>query len=1031
MSSTDKNSKLFPRGSEWRVWDLHIHTPASFQWEGEKFSGVEVHDAKLVDAMIEAMNTAEPAVFAIMDYWTFDGWFKLQKRLKEPDAPKLLKTVFPGIELRITGPDGMRLNVHALFSDEIAEQHLRDFKSALRLELTSRALSNDALMEYAQTAADDKLKNHGVTQELLRTDSAKALAVGQKIAELTRESYLEAVQSIPDSQAVVYMPFSTSDGLSEVDSISHYAFAQSLFLNSTIFETRNADIRAAFIGTETPGNKKWFNSFQQALDHRPRLAVAGSDAHKFLKGASKSGTQAYGEFPSGKVTWIKANPTWRGLKQAIREPAKRSFIGEIPPKLTKVSNNKTFYIRGVTVKKDVGLPKTGQWLDGCDIEFNHDLVAIIGNKGSGKSALADIIALLGQSGQSDHFSFLRKDRFRGKVGEPAKHFEGELSWHAGEPSIMRLSENPTAEQVELVRYIPQGRFESLCNDHVSGKTNEFEEELRSVIFAHVSKPDRLGTNNFHELSEKLEEQVRAELDERRKELSALNDKISEMELQLHPTVREKISLQQKLVEQQFDEHFKNKPDDPAVPSDALNEGQIAATNRIVEIDTALSNLELREVTVSQFEEKISVKIQFVRSLKNKISRLQSYYNDFLISSEEEALELKLSVEQKVKLDAETSWLLKRDEKYSKLLKGYTDEQKSIGGEKDILNVERDSKSNELDEPLREYQHGLLAVKTWLGKQSEIIGSKSDPDSQIGLSYRMQSLEQLPEKLTELKLRRLGITKKIFSCLNEQRGVRENLFEPLQKIIQNNELIREGYQLRFQAKIDAATNLFSSQLFDLVKQSSGVLRGEESSYEAIREEFEKHLLNSEQGAANLVTGLCDLLERAAKGSGEAPFGVSSILRKDRRASSVYDHIFGLRFIEPKYTLLFQDTSIEHLSPGQRGSLLLIFYLLVDDGRNPIVLDQPEENLDNQTIVSLLVPVLNEAKKNRQIFMVTHNPNLAVVCDAEQIVYAEFDRKQGSTIRYHSGAIEDSSLNSTVVDVLEGTKVAFDNRGGKYF
>lgn len=105
-------------------------------------------------------------------------------------------------------------------------------------------------------------------------------------------------------------------------------------------------------------------------------------------------------------------------------------------------------------------------------------------------------------------------------------------------------------------------------------------------------------------------------------------------------------------------------------------------------------------------------------------------------------------------------------------------------------------------------------------------------------------------------------------------------------------------------------------------------------------------------------------------------------------------------------------------------------MLPNAGNPIVLDQPEENLDNETVVSLLVPVLNEAKKTRQIVMVTHNPNLAVVCDAEQIVHATFDRKSFSTLSYRSGSIEDGIINRVVVDVLEGTKVAFNNRGQKY-
>ncbi|MBN1089276.1 hypothetical protein [Pantoea sp. 1B4] len=64
------------------------------------------------------------------------------------------------------------------------------------------------------------------------------------------------------------------------------------------------------------------------------------------------------------------------------------------------------------------------------------------------------------------------------------------------------------------------------------------------------------------------------------------------------------------------------------------------------------------------------------------------------------------------------------------------------------------------------------------------------------------------------------------------------------------------------------------------------------------------------------------------------------------------------------------------------------------------------------------------------MVTHNPNLAVVCDAEQIIHCELDRKNGHNITYTSGAIECNVINNKVVNVLEGTMPAFDNRRAKY-
>ncbi|MGZ3323541.1 MAG: TrlF family ATPase, partial [Xanthobacteraceae bacterium] len=281
-----------------------------------------------------------------------------------------------------------------------------------------------------------------------------------------------------------------------------------------------------------------------------------------------------------------------------------------------------------------------------------------------------------------------------------------------------------------------------------------------------------------------------------------------------------------------------------------------------------------------------------------------------------------------------------------------------------------------------------------------------------------------------RVSRREITSQIFAVLEEQRAAREALFVPLQRLIQSNSLIRDDYKLQFQAKLLGLPDAIATNLFGAIKQSIGELRGEDESFAAIRSRFEKYGFENAADATGFAEDIASLLtESAEKTTSNVP-GIRALMRKDKEPAEVYNYIFGLQYLEPKYTLLFQDAQIEQLSPGQRGALLLIFYLLVDKGRNPIVLDQPEENLDNETVVSLLVPVLNEAKKSRQIIMVTHNPNLAVVCDAEQIIQATFDRKNGARISYQSGSIEDGLMNRAVVDVLEGTKIAFDNRGQKY-
>ena len=146
--------------------------------------------------MIEALNTAEPAVFALMDYWTFDGWFALKKRLEEIGATALKKQVFPGIELRLAAPTKCRLNAHVLFSDAIEDQVLRDFKSTLEVEIINRPLSDHSLVELARKVGEDKLKLHGFKKSEVDSDQKVALRAGSTIAEIKCESYKAAIEKV-------------------------------------------------------------------------------------------------------------------------------------------------------------------------------------------------------------------------------------------------------------------------------------------------------------------------------------------------------------------------------------------------------------------------------------------------------------------------------------------------------------------------------------------------------------------------------------------------------------------------------------------------------------------------------------------------------------------------------------------------------------------------------------------------------------------------------------------------------------------
>lgn len=1022
----------FQRGSEWRQWDLHIHTPASFHWKGKKF---DVNpDAQsnrvLVDEMIAALNAAAPSVFALMDYWTFDGWFALQRRLKETGSPRLLKRVFPGIELRLVAPMDARLNAHVLFSDEIEAQALVDFKAALTIEFVDRPLSNASLVLLARKASEDKLQHHGFKKHDVDSTESIALLAGSTIAEINCDSYKRAIDAVPGGHALGFMPYDTNDGLADVKWKEHYAYFFGLVKTSTIFESRNADVRGAFVGEETLGNAKFIEKFQQSLGNVPRLVVSGSDAHCFVGVKDDNDRRGYGDFPSGKVTWIKADPTFRGLLQAIMEPAKRSFIGERPQKQVEIAENNTFFINSVSIAKKPEPATVDSWLGGTNLPLSSDLVAIIGNKGSGKSALADVIALLGNSKQKTHFSFLKKDRFRGKSGEPAKNFVGTLTWLDGSKEERNLNDDPPEDKVELVRYIPQGHFEELCNAHVSGKSNAFEKELRSVIFSHAGDSIRLGALDFDQLIEQQESGFRHQLNEFRKDLRRLNQEITGFEDQLQPEVRS--ALQELLAQKnrQIEEHNKIILKPMTKPAAELSPEQQETATSLEDISTKLKALEDTANANAASDSALAGKLKAIQNVRERLRLLDRSYQQFLDDTSKDIVTLGLKASDLATLTLDHQPLdglatsIPEDQVKIKLA------AEGFGEEKAKLLASQATLNTKLNEPQLLYQKNLKAIEGWGAKLTELTGTSDAPETLKGLQERIAQLDNLPLLLANHHEQRTKLSDEIFDILNAQRKAREELFKPVQDLIQNNSLIRDEYKLQFQATLVGSADLVAESLFTLIKQNSGEFRGEDESYGAVRKLAEQYDFNKRHDALDFVTQLNKKIAVAAGSDGKSSFGIGSILRKDKVASDVYDLLFGLSFLEPRYSLLFQDAQIEQLSPGQRGALLLIFYLLVDKGRNPIILDQPEENLDNETVVSLLVPVLTEAKKRRQIIMVTHNPNLAVVCDAEQIIWSAFDRKNAAKISYVAGSIENPAINGHVVNVLEGTMPAFNNRSNKY-
>lgn len=389
-----------PRGSVWRKWDLHIHTPASYHWnEGINLAKRSLEDRnRVLDQMIEKIVGSDVAVFGIMDYWTFDGYFAIKDRLAVRNLT-IPKAIFPGMELRIEAPVNFRLNIHVLLSDTLSKQQLQDFKSELRIRSINRALSDESLVAFAQTLDPSKAKVHGF-QEVDLKNNEKLLQLGSMTALVTRESLREAINQVPQDTCLIILPYDTSDGLSKLDWVKHPHDDNYFMQSAHMFETRDPDNIDLFHGRETDSNRAYLKNFLITMGGKPKPAISGSDAHKI---------DDYGVYPSNRITWIKADPTFEGLRQTLYEPLSRVSISADKPLEPLLAIRKVVLNFPADTKLESAILNENQpdlfcFRGKTEVTFSPYLTCLIGGRGSGKSTLLNLIHEKLEPGKTKFFS---------------------------------------------------------------------------------------------------------------------------------------------------------------------------------------------------------------------------------------------------------------------------------------------------------------------------------------------------------------------------------------------------------------------------------------------------------------------------------------------------------------------------------------------------------------------------------------------------------------------------------------------------
>ncbi len=980
-------------GSQWRIWDLHVHPPQ-----------IDTGD---YDTFISNLAASPAAVIGINDYFSLEGYKEVVKRGGVKN-----KVLFPVIEFRMhniienkhnkgkdtpAGKRGERINFHVIFNNDPS-----------LLESISLWLASLKCHEGSNTVQLGAVKDK------------------EKIT-VQFENVLDELQKLLPDQYLIWLPYDEYGGVDEIDPEDGF-FKQALVAKAHIFGSGRPKQIAFFKWADPKYSKE---NYSQWLG-KPKPCIKGSDAHTL--------NYPFGHLmndksePIDRFCWIKADTTFIGLKQILHEPD-RVYIGQEPNVLKRVRSSPTKFISNLSIKKIAPTTPDDVWFEDFSIDLNSSLVAIIGNKGNGKSAITDVISLCGNTTQPpNNFSFLTNQKFRKpKPFNLADRFEGCITWHDGSRLPKKLSDNPELTSPERVKYIPQNFLEVLCAN-IDSKA--FEQQLKQIIFSHTPMEKRLSASSLDELIEYHSNLLNDEIAKHKVEVTEANHAIVALEEKATEAYKIAVNNKLQLKNEELAAHLKIKPEEPAkVEHNEKTQALVDSLNKLREsiqqVENEVKALRAKLTELSLRSANLKKARQFYANLTIQLKKYQSEQDEHVavlrINDISPLTVFNFSIDT-VPIDTVVSRLDNEIDGINVLL--------SLGNplgpvsKLGVLQGQLKAGQEELDRPARLHQKFLDDMKEWDEKRQLIEGSDSVDESLKYYEGQVNYLnEELQPALANKYKERKEMTAKLIEKKFELLRLRKELFQPVMDFISQLEDLKARYDVKFDASLEL--NAFPDEFIGFISQNRiGSFAGKEEGYKRILELVERSNFTSISGFFEFIDEIEKHLKADYRSKDRPVVEMSTQLRTNKSIEQLYDFLYHADFLQPIYNLKLGTKSLQELSPGERGALLLIFYLVLDNDDVPLIIDQPEENLDNETVYHVLVHFIKAVKEKRQIIIVTHNPNLAVVCDADQIINMRIDKENKNKVIAHSGSIENPEINKRIIDILEGTLPAFNNRDSKY-
>lgn len=970
------------QGSVWRRWDPHVHLPGTLL--NNQFGSTTIEDA------LDALTVCEPKidVLGITDYYTTASFRKAQDAWQK-GAGYGIAYLFPNVELRLDVPTtkGSGINLHVMSAPEDVDK--------LDELLTRLTFTYDDHQYHAGREGLISLGRAFKRDPTLPEGAALREGANQFKVNFKEIRNLFMSDSWYREHCLVGVAGGRNDGTSglRTEDDAFAAQRRSIERFSQIIFSSSDQQRAFWLG-QGPDSPEKIAETYGAL----KLCLHGSDAHETTK---------LGKPDQDRFTWLKGDARFDTLRLACLAPETRAEISPSHP----AAGVEQGRINAVEIND-----KT--WFTPGTLPINTGLVAIIGARGSGKTALGDLIAV----GAGATQPFTNAASFVSRAGRLLRTAQSTVSWHDGEPTSHNfLGTNEDDGDDRRIRYLSQQFVERLCAS--DGVSDELISEIERVIFNAWPIDERQGATNFQDLLEIRLAALRTQQASELQAIGNLSEEITHQRVLKNSLARKQeerkglttnISTLASKIKGLTSKSGGKNGERHGVVSAALarRQEQLQSVDRRITEIKALSQ-SVSSASATQFP-------QFVRNLQAKHAQAG------ITELEWKAFLPKFSGD----LDGILSGALAKATKERSAIAGTTLDPETAppldGIEPDDLlkktvaelKVEQ-ARLEKLVGLDRERTRQLARLQGQLN-QAQARGTKLDAEITEAGEASAREIELIDERTARYEA--------YFNALLGQEEELKELYAPIHEMIKGFGKSVNKLQLSVRRRVDIKDWVRQGeQLIDL--RTAGDFKGA-GEMERLVEAALRQAWETGDGAVAAAA-----IQQFSSDHSSSLRKQALVPRDDEKAyreweQSVARWIYNVEHIDITYSLEYEGLNVERLSPGTRGIVLLLLYLAIDQSEtDPLIIDQPEENLDPESVFTELVSLFRSASKRRQIIMITHNANLVVNTDVDQVIVAHCDSLEEGKLpqlRYVAGGLEDTVIRQAVCDVLEGGEEAFRQR-----